>query len=103
MLYWWNDDEQLKPWVTYFIILVSTILVVVSFYLNDWQFDVLERNPMFGPTPEVLLNMGALQTIRITTYHEYYRLLIPMFLHAGILHYCINMLCVWILFYTFEL
>ena len=39
--------------------------------------------------------MGAKQSSKIVNYNEWYRLFTPMVLHAGIIHYFLNMLALW--------
>jgi len=97
----WQDFEDAKdtgynqPFFTYFIMLVCTVCLIVSIGLNGWTIEPLTQNPMIGPSAQVLIQMGAKQTSLIVNDGEWYRVFTPMFLHAGIIHYIINMLALW--------
>lgn len=57
-----------------------------------WQCGIapLQVNPMVGPMPDVLNYWGAKNTVLIVEDGEYFRLLSPMMLHAGIFHWIGN-------------
>eukprot|EP00977_Amphora_coffeiformis_P020724 scaffold8450_cov215-Amphora_coffeaeformis.AAC.6 len=104
----WSDfvairKQTLQP--TYFVygmMFISTILLLVSFYLNDWEFAPVSVNPLFGPTPDVFFRMGALDRIAVVEEGEWYRLVAPMFLHAGLLHFALNTLVLFFVGSTVE-
>jgi membrane associated rhomboid family serine protease len=48
-------------------------------------------NPLFGPSWETLFSMGAKDTISIVD-GEWWRLLVPLYMHAGLLHLAMNSL-----------
>lgn len=50
---------------------------------------------MIGPSADTLILMGAKDTALIVNQHQWYRLVTPMFLHAGVIHYLLNMLALW--------
>ncbi|KAL7517394.1 hypothetical protein ACHAWX_002319 [Stephanocyclus meneghinianus] len=50
---------------------------------------------MIGPSAETLIRMGAKQTSLIVNRGEWYRLFSPMVLHAGLIHYFLNMTALW--------
>jgi membrane associated rhomboid family serine protease len=50
---------------------------------------------MVGPSADTLILMGAKQTSLIVVEKQWYRLFSPMVLHAGIIHYLLNMLALW--------
>jgi membrane associated rhomboid family serine protease len=98
----WNDfeksrDKGLKnrPLFTYFIIFLSTIMLLVSFAVNDWKIEPMSVNPLIGPSSETLIKIGARHTSLIVNDGEWYRLFSPMILHAGVIHYVINMLAMY--------
>ncbi len=63
--------------------------------VNSWAVEPLSTNPMIGPSAETLLKMGAKQTILIAKEKEIWRIFSPMVLHAGLIHYFLNMLALW--------
>jgi membrane associated rhomboid family serine protease len=50
----------------------------------------LHVNPMVGPYPDVLSEWGAKNTVLILDANEYWRLLTPILLHAGVIHLICN-------------
>lgn len=97
----WSDFEKARakgsnrPFFTYFILLFSTVMVFASIAANEWQIESLNVNPMIGPSAETLLELGAKQSSLIVTEGEWFRLFSPMVLHAGLIHYTLNMLVLW--------
>lgn len=94
----WADFEESRkegnhnrPWFTYSVIFVCTIMLIVSWGVNEWAFEPLTINPMIGPSATTLLACGARSTNLIVNENQWYRLFTPMVLHAGLVHYLINM------------
>lgn len=69
--------------------------MIVSIIINGWQVESLEVNAMIGPSAETLIRMGAKDTSLIVNEGEAWRLLSSTVLHAGLVHYFINMLALW--------
>lgn len=90
-----RDNGWNRPFFTYFLLSSCTAVLVVSFWLNGWEVEPLSVNPMIGPSAETLLKMGAKQTSLIVNQGEWYRLFSPMLLHAGLIHYLLNMMALW--------
>ena len=63
--------------------------------MNGWRIEELTKNPMIGPSGQTLLDMGAKQSSLIVNQGEWFRIFAPMFLHAGLVHYVLNMLALW--------
>jgi len=61
---------------------------------NGWELAPLNENPMLGPGSEVLIDMGAKVTELIIE-GQWWRLIAPMFLHAGLVHLLVNMITLW--------
>lgn len=97
----WNDFDDSrdtgfnKPFFTYILLFICTITLIASIGLNGWKVEPLSVNPMIGPSAETLILMGAKDTNLIVAEHQWYRLFTPMFLHAGVIHYLLNMLALW--------
>lgn len=97
----WADFDKARlrgmnrPWFTYGVILVCSIMLLVEFAVNDWKIEPMNVNPMVGPSKDTLITVGARDTNLIVAEGEWYRLISPLILHAGIIHYVINMLALW--------
>jgi len=97
----WADYDENKtsgsnrPFFTYFLLLVCTIMLIASIAVNGWKVAPLDENPMIGPSAETLVIMGAKDTNLIVNEHQEWRLLSSSVLHAGLVHFFINMLALW--------
>jgi membrane associated rhomboid family serine protease len=94
----WSDFEETRtkgnlnrPWFTYSVIFVCTVMVVVTWGVNGWVFEPLNVNPLIGPSSDTLTKCGARSTNLIVNESEWFRLFTPIVLHAGLIHYVINM------------
>jgi membrane associated rhomboid family serine protease len=81
-------------WFVYCFMLVFTGMLIFTFHENDWNFVPLSVNPFVGPGPNVLLRLGALHREATLQDDEYYRLVTCIALHAGVIHYAINIMAV---------
>ena len=90
-----HDAGWNRPFFTYTVLLVCTIVQIVSYGMNGWRIEPLSVNPMIGPSSETLIRMGAKYTVLIVDYGEWYRLFSPMVLHAGLIHYFLNITALW--------
>jgi membrane associated rhomboid family serine protease len=98
----WTDFEKTRdnglvnrPWFTYFVLGLCTIMMVVTFGVNDWSIEPLSVNPLVGPSSQTLIQVGARHSSSIVNDGQWYRLLTPMVLHAGVVHYVLNMLALY--------
>lgn len=97
----WSDFEKARakgknrPFFTYFVLFFCTVMLITSIGVNGWKIEPLSVNPMIGPSAETLLTLGAKQSSLIVNKGEWYRLFSPMVLHAGFIHYLLNMLALW--------
>lgn len=69
--------------------------MIVTFSLNDWKIEPLSVNLLIGPSAEVLIQAGARDTSLIVNEDQWFRLISPLVLHAGVIHFVINMLALW--------
>jgi membrane associated rhomboid family serine protease len=98
----WSDFEKSRdkglrnrPWFTYGVIAVCSIMLLVTLGVNGWKVEPLNVNPLIGPSSETLIKCGARQTNLIVNEGQWFRLFTPMVLHAGLVHYVINMLAMY--------
>ena len=97
----WADFEESKkgsanrPWFTYTLLAVCTFLMIASIAVNGWEVENLSENPMIGPSALTLIRMGAKDAKLIVEDNEGWRLLTSTILHAGLVHYFINVLALW--------
>mmetsp|Transcript_27425 Transcript_27425/g.62976 ORF Transcript_27425/g.62976 Transcript_27425/m.62976 type:complete len:538 (-) Transcript_27425:275-1888(-) len=99
-LSWTAFDEQKKvglkaPVMTYGLLILCTVTLFVSVGANGWEMEPFYVNPALGPSGETLILMGAKETNLIVNENEGWRLITSMILHAGVIHYALNMLSLW--------
>jgi hypothetical protein len=91
----WKDFEKERrkghnrPFFTYFLLGICTIMLIVSIAMNG-GIEPLSVNPMVGPSAETLLDLGAKQSSLIVNEGQWYRLIAPMVLHAGVIHFLLK-------------
>lgn len=98
----WRDFDKSRdkglhnrPWFTYGLMALCTIMMFVTLGVNGWKFEPLNVNPLIGPSSETLIKCGARDTNLIVNEAQWYRLFTPMILHAGIVHYVVNMMALY--------
>lgn len=92
-----NDDEPeiyvVKQKYGYFSYLFSIaqtlVLIIMMVQCGVAPFNV---NPMIGPYPDTLSTWGAKNTVLILEDDEWWRLISPIMLHAGIIHLACNIM-----------
>jgi len=77
-----NGGDEGSPECLYRLQLGSAVFCAAS----------LAINPLFGPTTDVLINMGASDAVRTVAEGEVWRVITPMYLHGGLVHFGLNML-----------
>ncbi|CAN6382173.1 unnamed protein product [Urochloa humidicola] len=99
-----------SPWIVPGATVACVALFVVTMYVNDckrhsssskcaagflgrFAFQPLKENPLLGPSSATLVKMGALDVNRVVHGRQGWRLITCMWLHAGVVHLLINMLC----------
>jgi membrane associated rhomboid family serine protease len=78
--------NPVRPWFTYFVIFLCSVMLLVEFGLNDWKVEPLSTNPLIGPSAQALVDSGARET-NLIIQGQWFRLFSPLFLHAGVIHY----------------
>jgi len=76
---------KLKSFTTVMIIINVAIFIATTAYAQLKNLDGIGQTCL-------LYKLGADQTHSMIVYGEYYRLVMPLFLHGGIMHICFNML-----------
>lgn len=84
-----------RPVFTYGVMALCTVMMFVTLGVNGWRFEPLTINPLIGPSSETLIACGARDTNLIVNEAQWYRLFTPMILHAGLVHYFVNMLALY--------
>lgn len=98
----WSDFEKgrdkglhNRPWFTYSVLAICSIMLFVTFGVNGWKVEPLNVNPLIGPSAETLIKVGARKSDLIVNQGQYFRLFTPLVLHAGLIHFIINMLALY--------
>ena len=75
----------------YFSIFFGVIQIIIL-ALMMWQCGIapMNINPMFGPYPDALSEWGGKNSILIVEDGEWWRLMTPILLHAGVIHLVCN-------------
>ena len=84
-----------KPYFTYLLLFVCSAVLIVSVGVNGWNIESFSVNPMIGPSASTLISLGAKYSNMIVNQNDIWRLVTPMFLHAGLIHYIFNMMALW--------
>lgn len=82
-----------KPYFSAIIFTITTITLTVEIALNG-GIENFATNPTLGPSEAIMIEMGAKDTPLLLE-GQYFRLVSPMILHAGILHWLFNMIGLW--------
>lgn len=100
----WRDFDKSRdrgfhnrPWFTYGVMALCTIMMFVTLGVNGWKFEPLNINPLIGPSSETLIKCGARKTDLIVNESQWYRLFTPMILHAGVIHYIVNIVALYLI------
>ncbi|CAA7410878.1 unnamed protein product [Spirodela intermedia] len=65
----------------------------VARFLGRFSFQPLRENPLFGPSARTLKKLGGLRWSEVVLDHQGWRLVSCIWLHAGLIHIVVNMLC----------
>lgn len=88
-----EDDEVyiVRQRYGYFSIFFGVIQIIVLGIMM-WQCGIapMNINPMFGPYPDALSEWGGKNSVLIVEDGEWWRLMTPMLLHAGVIHLFCN-------------
>ncbi|CAD6255524.1 unnamed protein product [Miscanthus lutarioriparius] len=97
-----------SPWLVSAATVACVAIFLVTMYVNDcprhnsncaagflgrFAFQPLRENPLLGPSSATLVKMGALDVPKVVHGRQGWRLITCIWLHAGVVHLLINMLC----------
>lgn len=108
-----DTESQWTSWLVPMIVVANIAVFVVVMYLNNcpkhhpsgldgkcvarflgrFSFEPLRNNPLFGPSSHTLEKLGALEWRRVVHGHQGWRLITCIWLHAGVIHIVVNMIC----------
>lgn len=86
-----SKDSKKRPWIGYIIVIGCLAGFAYSLYITPGIIAPLAMNPLVGPTPDSLVASGAKVTCLINKGGEWWRLVSPMWLHAGVIHLVVNL------------
>ena len=87
-----SHNDHSRTYFVYLMHFLSVIFMILAIGVNDWSIEPLHINPLIGPSAESLLKLGALNSDLVMEDDEWYRLITPLVLHAGLIHLLINVL-----------
>ncbi|XP_071737847.1 RHOMBOID-like protein 1 [Rutidosis leptorrhynchoides] len=103
-----QPSEEWFPWLVPTIFAVNIVLFLLTMYINNcpvhsrtcigvdslrcFAFENVHENPLLGPSTSTLLKMGALDANKVIQEGQQWRILMCMWLHAGVFHILANML-----------
>eukprot|EP00808_Paulinella_micropora_P012309 g76838.t1 len=88
------EKEAEYPYFIYMMLLVNAAVFIAELAVAGWEIAPLSVNPMVGPGMFVLVQMGAKDSFLMVDEGQWWRLITPTFLHAGLLHLGMNMVAV---------
>jgi membrane associated rhomboid family serine protease len=82
------------------IILINTAMFLVTFYLSGLAWSNFQM-ALLSSNTEVLLQLGAKDNTLLAL-GQYWRLLTPLFIHGGLIHFAFNTYGLYVVSYQFE-
>ncbi|KAL3905272.1 MAG: hypothetical protein SGILL_009744, partial [Bacillariaceae sp.] len=94
----WSGSEDgivlLKQKVAYVCIVLTAVQLGILFIqLALCGMASLSINPMIGPYPDAFSEWGGKNAYLLVEKHQYFRIITPVFLHVGVIHFVINAFC----------
>ena len=80
--------ERKSPPIWTFGSLIAFLIVLACEIVQNSGFASMAKNPMFGPTEEVMILMGAKEGRKMLA-GEWWRFFTAMFVHSGLIHFVI--------------
>ena len=90
------------PVFSAFFVTAIVIVFLLEFQYDNWVWDSLFENPMFGPQPSTLLHFGAKFTPALRLHGQHWRLISSILLHSGVIHLLFSLVVGFMYAYQFE-
>ncbi|KAL5069934.1 hypothetical protein RYX36_020821 [Vicia faba] len=111
--YGYHADNHKNSWLVPVFVIFNVVVFIVAIAINNcpkdnfgfqgdcfpdflgrFSFQPIRENPLIGPSSSTLTKMGALKWENIVHQNQWWRLLTCIWLHAGIIHLLLNMMCI---------
>ncbi|XP_021285054.1 RHOMBOID-like protein 8 [Herrania umbratica] len=89
-----SDTWLISIFVILHLLAFITTMLFNYFSLGSALFQPLSENPLLGPSASTLEKVGALQRADLAQNHQTWRLFVCPWLHAGVIHFAINISCI---------
>ncbi|EOY16129.1 KOM, putative isoform 1 [Theobroma cacao] len=89
-----SDTWLISIFVILHLLAFITTMLFNYFSLGSALFQPLSENPLLGPSASTLEKVGALQRADLAQNHRTWRLFVCPWLHAGVIHFAINISCI---------
>ncbi|XP_020594372.1 RHOMBOID-like protein 2, partial [Phalaenopsis equestris] len=104
------EERKWRAWFVPLIVFCNVMVMMVEMFVNKcpvhgggrrscvagflgrFSFQPIRENPLLGPSSLTLEKVGALQWEKIVHQHQWWRLLVSMWLHAGLIHLLVDIL-----------
>lgn len=96
-----SKRRQFYPIFTVVVTIIDLSLLIWLLVLNK-GIESPSVNPMFGPSPQTLLDAGAKYGPLLKD-GEWWRFIAPIFLHSGLIHFILNIVFQFSLCWIFEI